>query len=75
MIEELKERIARRAAGEQAKVIEGETVETTAVETTTPLGLEPPKRRSNRLMMEADTAIGPRERKPKKRKMPLPPRA
>lgn len=75
MIEELKERIARRAAGEQAKVIEGGTVETTAVGTATPLGLEPPKRRSNRLMMEADTAIGPRERKPKKRKMPLPPRA
>ena len=31
---------------------------------------EPPKRRPNRLMMEADTAIGPRERKP--RKVPSP---
>ena len=28
--------------------------------------LEPTKRKPNRLMMEADTAIGPRERKPSK---------
>ena len=33
----------------------------------TPLQLEPPKCESNRLMREADTAIGPRERKPRKR--------
>ena len=71
-IAEIQERLDRRAAGEQAKLIEG-AVETTAVETTTPLQLEPPKRRSNRLMMEADTAIGPRERKPRKRKVPSPP--
>ena len=32
-----------------------------------------PKRKPNRLMMEADTAIGPRERKP--RKVPSPPAA
>jgi hypothetical protein len=75
MIADLEERIARRAAGGQAKLIDGEAVESTAVATTTPLVLEPPKRRSNRLMMEADTAIGPRERKPRKRKVPLPPGA
>ena len=71
----IQDRLDRRAAGDQAKVIDGEPVETTAAATTTPLVLEPPKRRSNRLMMEADTAIGPRERKPRKRKSPLPPGA
>ena len=69
----IQERLDRRAAGDQAKVIDGEALNTTAAATTTPLGLEPPKRRSNRLMTEADTAIGPRERKPRKRKLPLPP--
>jgi uncharacterized protein DUF5681 len=57
MIADLEERIARRAAGGDAKLIEG------AVE-------ELPKRRPSRLMVEADTAIGPRERKPRKRKVP-----
>ena len=70
----IQDRLDRRAAGDQAKVIDGEAVESTAAATTTPLVLEPPKRRSNRLMTEADTAIGPRERKPRKRKAPLPPR-
>jgi hypothetical protein len=65
MIAELEERIARRVAAGEAKQID---VEPTAGEATTPLVLEPPKRRQNRLMMEADTAIGPRERKPRKRK-------
>jgi hypothetical protein len=65
-IAEIQDRIDRRAAGDQAKVIDGEAVETSAVATTTPVVLEPPKRRSNRLMVEADTAIGPRERKPRK---------
>ena len=60
MIADLEKRIARRTAGGDAKLIEGEA--------TTPLALEPPKRRPNRLMMEADTAIGPRERKSRKRK-------
>jgi hypothetical protein len=69
----IQERIDRRAAGDQAKVIDGEAIETSAVATTTPLVLEAPKRRSNRLMTEADTAIGPRERKPRKRKAPSPP--
>jgi hypothetical protein len=57
----IQERLDRKAG----KLIDGEPLETTAA-TTTPLVLEPPKRRSNRLMMEADTAIGPRERKPRK---------
>jgi hypothetical protein len=35
MIEELTERIARRAAGSDAKLIEGGAVETTTVATTT----------------------------------------
>ena len=73
-IEHFKAKLAARA-GETAKIIEGEAVETTAVDPTAPLMLEPTKRRSNRLMKEADSAIGSRERKPKKRKMPLPPRA
>ena len=73
-IAEIQDRLDRRAAGDQAKLIDGEPVETTAVTTTTLLQLEPPKRRSNRLMTEADTAIGPLERKPRKPKAPLPPR-
>jgi hypothetical protein len=72
-IEHIKAKLAARA-GETAKMIEG-TVEPSAVDTTTPLALEPAKRRSNRLMTEADTAIGPRERKPRKRKAPPAPGA
>ena len=53
-------------AGAPAKMIEG-TIEPTAVEATAPPALEPPKRKPNRLMMEVDTAIGPQERKPRKR--------
>jgi hypothetical protein len=33
---------------------------------------EQPKRKPNRLMIEADTAVGPRERKPRQRKAPSP---
>src|SRR5262245_43125961 len=69
MIAHLEESIARRAAGGDAKLIDG-MVEPTAIETTTLPVLEPPKRRPNRLLMEANTAIGPRERKPRKRKVP-----
>src|SRR5262245_25363433 len=66
MIAELEERIARRVAAGDAKQIEG-TVEP-AVEATALPAIEPPRRRpNNRLMLEADTAIGPRERKPRKR--------
>ena len=67
MIAELQERIARRLAESDAKL---KTVEATAIETTALPVLEPPKRKPNRLMMEADTAIGPRERKPRKKAKP-----
>ena len=44
-----------------------EMIEPTTVPATALPVLEPPKRKPNRLMMEADTAIGPQERKPRKR--------
>jgi hypothetical protein len=56
-------------AGGPVKVIEG-TTEPMAVEATAPPALEPPKPK-NRLMLEADTAVGPRERKPHKLRPPL----
>jgi hypothetical protein len=56
-------------AGGPVKVIEG-TTEPMAVEATAPPALEPPKPK-NRLMLEVDTAVGPRERMP--RKVPSPP--
>ena len=56
-------------AGAPAKMIEG-TIEPTAVEATAPPALEPPKRKPNRLMLEADTAVGPRERIPRKMRPP-----
>ena len=65
IIAELEERIARRVADGDAKL---KTVEATAIATTALPVLEPPKRKPNRLMMEADTAIGPRERRPRKRR-------
>ena len=55
-------------AGEAAKVIEGtaESVVLTAPEASIGAGLEPKRqRRPNRLMMQADTAVGPRDRKPR----------
>ena len=65
MIEYIKASLEAQVGG-PVKVIEG-MIEPTA--TALPL-VEPPKRKPNRLMMEADTAIGPRERKP--RKVPSP---
>jgi Family of unknown function (DUF5681) len=56
-------------AGGPVKVIEG-TTEPMAVEATAPPALEPPKPK-NRLMLEVETAVGPRERKP--HKVPSPP--
>jgi hypothetical protein len=61
-------------AGEAAKVIEG-TAEPAALpapngpspEAALEATLEPTKRKPNRLMMEADTAVVPKERKPRKR--------
>jgi hypothetical protein len=68
MIEYIKGALEAQA-GSPVKVIEG-TTEPTAVEATALPALEPPKRKPNRLMMEADTAVGPR-----KRKVPSPPGA
>jgi hypothetical protein len=68
MIEHLKISIEAQAGG-PIRVIEG-TAEPTAVEVTALSVLEPPKRKPNRVMMEADTAVGPSERKP--RKVPSP---
>ena len=65
MIEYIETSLAAQA-GAPAKMIEG-TIEPAAVEATAPPALEPPKRKPNRLMMEVDTAIGPQERKPRKR--------
>jgi hypothetical protein len=77
-IELIKELIAKRDAGENAKVIEA-TAESVALpapngpspEAALEATLEPTKRKPNRLM-EADTAVGPKERKPRQRKMPPP---
>jgi hypothetical protein len=64
MIEYIKTSLEAQAGG-PVKMIEG-TTEPMAVEATAPPALEPPKPK-NRLMMEVDTAIGPQERKPRKR--------
>ena len=64
MIEYIKTSLAAQVSG-QIKAIEG-TIEPTTVPATALPVLEPPQRKPNRLMMEADTAIGPRERKPGK---------
>jgi hypothetical protein len=73
-IEAIQIMLAARA-GEAAKVIEGtaEPAALSAPEASIGAGLEPKsQRRPNRLMMQADTAVGPRERTPRKRKMPSP---
>src|SRR5215510_7954342 len=65
MIEYIETSLAAQAGG-PVKVIDG-TIESATVPATALPVLEPPKRKPNRLMMEVDTAIGPRERKPRKR--------
>jgi hypothetical protein len=76
-IELIQAMLAARA-GEAAKVIEG-TTEPAALpdpEASIGAGLEPKsQRRPNRLMMQADTAVGPGERTPKQRKVLSPPAA
>jgi hypothetical protein len=67
-IEYVRGMIAARA-GDGAKVIEG-VAEPVALPA--PAGLEQPKRRPNRLLIEADTAVGPKERKTRPRKVPSP---
>ena len=68
MIEYIETWLAAQAGG-SVKVIEG-MIEPTTVPATALPGLEPPKRKPNRLMLEADTAVGPRQRMPK---VPSPP--
>ena len=63
----VREMLDQRAAG--GVVIEG-TAEPVAMLAQTEL--EQPKRKPNRLMVEADTAVGPKERKPRQRKVPSP---
>jgi len=65
MIEYIKTSLEAQAGG-PVKVIEG-MIEPTKVPATALPVLEPPTRKSSRLMMEVDTAIGPQERKPRKR--------
>ncbi len=64
-IEYISAALAAKAGG-PVKVIEGMIEPTTVPATALPV-LEPPKRKPNRLMMEVDTAIGPQERKQRKR--------
>jgi hypothetical protein len=66
-IEYIKAALAAKA-GDQANVIEGR-VEPAALPAPE---LEPQRKRPNRLLEHADTAVGPRERKPRKRKVPPP---
>jgi hypothetical protein len=55
-------------AGDQAKVIEG-IAEPAALPTPE---LEPQRKRPNRLLEHADSAVGPMERGPRRRKVPPP---
>ena len=77
-LEVLRELMAKRAA-EAANVIEGsaEPVALPAPKVQSPEATPEPtqKHKSNRLMREADTAVGARERKPRMRKVPSPPAA
>jgi Family of unknown function (DUF5681) len=71
MIEFIETSLAAQAGG-PVKMIEGTTEPMTA-EATAPPALEPPNPK-NRLMLEVDTAVGPRERNPRKRNAkPVPP--
>ena len=70
-IEAIQGMLAARA-DEAAKVITAEPAALPAPNGPSPEAalkatLEPTKRKPNRLMMEADTAVGPKERKPRKR--------
>jgi hypothetical protein len=69
-IELIKEILAQREAGANAKLIEA-TAESVALPA--PAELDQPQRKHpNRLLEHVNTAIGPKERKPRKR-VPSPP--
>ena len=72
MIAHLDKMIAQHVASDQAKLIEGDAVEITALPVEAlPAPVETLKlRRVNKVMEAADSAIGPQEREPRKRKMP-----
>ena len=76
-LEALRDLLARREAA--ANVIEGsaEPVALPAPKAQSPEATSEPtqKHKSNRLMREADMAVGPWERKPRMRKVPSPPAA
>jgi hypothetical protein len=56
-------------AGDQARVIEG-IAEPAALPTSE---LETQRKRPNRLLEHADSAVGPKERRPRRREVPSPP--
>ena len=62
-IEAIQHMLEARALGDRARLIEG-TSETVALPAPDP---DDKPKRPNKLMDAADTAIGPRERKPRKR--------
>jgi Family of unknown function (DUF5681) len=64
MIEYIQTCLAAQAGG-PVQLMAG-TIEATAVDAMTPPVLESPKCKSNRLMIAADTAVGRRDRKPRK---------
>jgi len=69
-IEMVKEMLEARA-GDEAKIIES-NAETVALPA--PAGLEQPKRKPNRLLEHTYSAVGPKERNPRKRNAkPVPP--
>src|SRR5215831_17969626 len=65
-VELIKEMLAEREAGANAKVVEG-TAETVALPAPDVVPDGP-----NKVVDAADTAVGARERKPRKRKVPSP---
>ena len=72
----LRQLIAERTEAAQGQVIEGtaEPVALPSPEAQSPEATPEPKQKhkTNRLMREADTAVGPRERKPRIRKVRSP---
>jgi hypothetical protein len=74
MIEYIESMLAAQAGGANVKVINGEVVDQAALSPPVPV-VDQPRKRPNRLLEHANTALGPRERRPRKRKVPSPPGA